>query len=180
MARYRRYRRFRRRSGKWSTRLTAINVTQLTTGGNTFFIYRTLATNPAQDDNTVSQRFTVKNVNCQVNIEFVNSSSGYGSAGDIENLQHYILYIPQGFTLTENTPFEHPEWIMAHRLLGSPQNDTNPGFLPAKISTRLARKLDTGDRIVYLLIGANTNSSTPVQSSTIRVDGLIKLNTKAN
>lgn len=174
----RRYRRYRRRSGRWSTRLTAINVSQLTTPGNAFFIYRTLATNPTQDDNTVSQRFTVKNVNCQVNIEYQSGGNNGTSNADVENLQHYILYIPQGFTLTENTPFEHPEWIMAHRLLGSPQSDTNPGFLPARISTRLARKLDTGDRIVYLLLGSNTGQTT--YGTTIRVDGLIKLNTKAN
>lgn len=178
MARYRRrYRKFRK-SGRWSTRLTAINVTQLTNGGSGFFIFRTLATNPAQDDNTVSQRFTVKNVNCQVNIEWQVAGSSPSNGANVENLQHYILYIPQGFTLSENTPFEHPEWIMAHRLLGSPQNDDNPGYLPSRISTRLARKLDTGDRIVYLLLGSNTGASGT--NTTIRVDGLIKLNTKAN
>lgn len=178
MARYRRYRRYRRKSGRWSTRLTSINVVQLTTGGNAFFIFRTLATNPVQDDNTVSQRFTVKNVNCQVNIEFQPQGGSSPLSSYIENLQQYILFIPQGFTLSENTPFEHPEWIMAHRFIGSPQEDVSPGYLPAKISTRLARKLDTGDRIVYLLLGSNTGASTT--STTIRVDGLIKLNTKAN
>lgn len=178
MARIRRYRRYRRRSGKWSTRLTAINVSQLTTAGNAFFVFRTLATNPVQDDNTVSQRFTVKNVNCQVNIEWQTGGGTNPNGSYVENLQHYILYIPQGFTLSENTPFEHPEWIMAYRLLGSPQDDASPGYLPAKISTRLARKLDTGDRIVYLLLGSNTGPSGT--STTIRIDGLVKLNTKAN
>lgn len=172
MARTRRYRRYRRSSKQWSTRLTSVNVTQLVSGNQTFFIFRTLATNPVQDDNTVSQRFTVKNINCQLNVE-----AQYGSdSNNLENFQEFILFIPQGYTLTSDTPYEHPEWIMAHRFLGSPQNDSDPGYLPARISTRLARKLDTGDRVVFLLIGTNTGQT----NQTIRVDGLIKLNTKAN
>lgn len=169
----RRYRRYYKRKGKhWSTRLTSINVSQSAAPNVTFFIFRTLATNPAQDDNTVSQRFTVKNVHCNIAIEAGNP----GFSSGIENLQHYILFIPQGFTLTENTPFEHPEWIMAHRFLGSPQPDDNPGYAPAVIRSRLARKLDTGDRVVYLLLGGNTST----ESQTISVNGLVKLNTKAN
>lgn len=174
MAKYNRYRKYsRRRFGKhWSTRLTSINVTQQVSASQTFFIFRTLATNPAQDDNTVSQRFTVKNVNVQVNIEATSSSYPEG----IENLQHYILFIPQGYALGSDTPFEHPEWIMAHRFIGTPQADTNPGYAPTTISTRLARKLDTGDRIVYLLIGSNTTNN----NNQLYVSGLVKLNTKAN
>jgi len=178
MARYQRYRKYsRRRFGKrWSTRLSSINVTQLVAANQQFFVFRTLATNPAQDDNTVSQRFTVKNVNVQVNIEDA-ASSGTTTPSIVENLQHYILYIPQGYTLTADTPFEHPEWIMAYRFIGSPVSDTNPGYAPLRISTRLSRKLDTGDRIVYLLIGSNQSTGV---SSTIYVSGLVKLNTKAN
>ena len=179
MAKYQRYRRYsRRRFGKhWSTRLTSINVTQLVNANQQFFIYRTLATNPAQDDNTVSQRFTVKNVNVQVNIENASSADPTGNPEVVENLQHYILYIPQGYTLTADTPFEHPEWIMSYRFIGSPVSDSNPGYAPLRISTRLSRKLDTGDRIVYLLIGTNTSN---LGTATIYVSGLVKLNTKAN
>lgn len=178
MAKYARYRKYsRRRYGKhWSTRLSSINVTQAVAPGQTFFVYRTLATNPAQDDNTVSQRFTVKNVNVQVNIETPSTSSATGVY--IENLQHYILYIPQGYTLTAETPYEHPEWIMTHRFIGSPTGDSNPGYAPLRISTRLARKLDTGDRIVYVLIGSHTASAG--DQASIYVSGLVKLNTKAN
>lgn len=175
MAKYTRYRKYTRRGRRktWSTRLTNINVSQLTTAGNSFFIFRTLATNPAQDDNTVSQRFTVKNVHAQVNIELQS-----GNNDVVENLQHYIMYVPQGYTLNEQTPYDHPEWIMAHRFLGSPQPDVANYYPPQTLFTRLARKLDTGDRVVYLLLGANTSTGTT--STTILVNGIVKLNTKAN
>lgn len=175
MAKYRRYRKYTRRNRKtWSTRLTNISVSQLTTAGVPFFIYRTLATNPAQDDNTVSQRFTVKNVHAQVNIELTD-----GLNTVVENLQHYIMYVPQGYTLNESTPYDHPEWIMAHRFLGSPLPDANNYYPPQTLFSRLARKLDTGDRVVYLLLGSNTGSGSG-NNATIYVNGIVKLNTKAN
>lgn len=167
----RRYRRFYKRKGKWSTRLTNINVTQQVNGGIQFFVFRTLATNPVQDDNTVSQRFTVKNVQCQIEIQ----QTGGEQAG-INFCQQYILFIPQGYQLTADTPYEHPEWIMAHRYLGSPVENDTPYFPAQRFTTRLARKLDTGDRVVYLFSGTNTSQS----QSTINVNGVVKLNTKAN
>lgn len=176
MAKYTRYRKYSRRNRRktWSTRLTNISVSQLANPGVGFFVYRTLATNPAQDDNTVFQRFTVKNVHAQVNIELQS-----GSVDTVENLQHYIMYVPQGYTLSESLPYDHPEWIMAHRFLGSPQPDQSNYYPPQTLFTRLARKLDTGDRIIYLLLGTHTGSSTS-QSVTLLVNGIIKLNTKAN
>ena len=165
------YRRRRYYRKSWSTRLTSINVSQLVAPGTPVLIYRTLATNPAQDDNTVSQRFTVKNVNVQVEVTHENN------ADRINLAQHYILYIPQGYTLSADTPYDHPEWIMAHRFIGGPVSTSDPGYAPLRISTRLARKLDTGDRIVYLFLA--TNTSTTAQS-TIQLNGLVKLNTKAN
>lgn len=172
MARYRR-RRFYKRKGKWSTRLTNINVSQEVNGGVTFFVYRTLATNPAQDDNTVSQRFTVKNVQCQIEIQQIS-----GTPASINFCQQYILFIPQGYELTANTPYEHPEWIMAHRYLGSPEPNDTPYFPAQRFTTRLARKLDTGDRVVYLFTGSNTTNEG--NFATINVNGVVKLNTKAN
>lgn len=163
--------RYYKKKVNWSSRLTEINISQLVTANQTFFIYRTLATNPAQDDNTISQRFTVKNVQCQMEIQQTT-----GQAAAINFCQQYLLYIPQGFSLSENTPFEHPEWIMAHRWLGSPEDNETPYFPALKFSTRLARNLDTGDRIVYLFIGNNTSS----ESATINVNGIVKFNTKAN
>jgi len=64
-------------------------------------------------------------------------------------------------------------------LIGTPVNTLNPGYAPLRISTRLARKLDTGDRIVYLLIGRNTaGEGGPTVNA--ECDGIVKLNTKAN
>ena len=185
MARYTRYRKYSRRyrrSGRWSTRLQNFSGSQLATTGSDFIIYQNLTQNPAQSDDTVSLKYTVKNVNYQVQLE-EQSDTTLTNVSGIENLQIYIMFVPQGFIPTgtpsayANIPFEHPEWIMAHRFYGSATADqVTAGFPPLRLSSRLARKLDTGDRIVAIILGKNTSST----SKTLFYQGLCKYYTKAN
>lgn len=182
MARIRRFRRYRKRAS-WSTRLTNIEGQQLATAGNDYIVYYNLAQNAAQDDNTVSQKYTVKNVHAQLQLEANNAVL-------VENLQAYIMFVPQGYVPTGtpsaygSLPFDHPEWIMAYRFYGSAQHDNNgpdateiPTFPPLRLRSRLSRKLDTGDRIVLIILGRNMSQGTSV---TLTYRGLVKMNTKAN
>lgn len=141
-----------------------------------FVIYQNLTANPVQSDDSVSITYTVKNINLQLELE----SDGQGS---VENLQAYVMFIPQGFIPTgtpgayADIPFQHPEWIMAHRFYGSAlQDGAQPGYPPLRLRSRLARKLDTGDRIVAIILGTNTANV----SRTLDYRGLVKYNTKAN
>lgn len=180
--RYRRY--YRRRGKKWSTRLNNFSGAQSAAASGNFVIYQNLCQNPAQSIDTISQLYTVKNIDCSIELQA-------GSTAVIENLQAYVMYIPQGYIPTgvpsayANAPFEHPEWIMAHRFYGSPQVEyqsnnavTNtPGFPPLKLRTRMARKLDTGDRVIVIILGNNTSATA---SAELTYSGLVKYNTKAN
>lgn len=186
MARYRRYRKYTRRNRrKWSTRMSNFSGSQLVGSSSTFVAYANLASNPAQSEDTVSNLYTVKNIDCSVEIQ-----ANYSNI--LENLQAYVMFIPQGYIPTGTpsaysaAPFQHPEWIMAHRYYGSPtieyqqQAQTTaltPGFPPLRLKSRLSRKLDTGDRVVLILLGNNLSTT-----SSIEVDyrGLVKYNTKAN
>ena len=56
---YRQRRRYRRR-GYWSTRIQNLTGSQLAATGNQFIIYYNLTQNPAQTDDTVSIKYTVK------------------------------------------------------------------------------------------------------------------------
>lgn len=170
---------YRKRKGIWSTRINNISGSQLVNYNSDAIIYYNLCQNPSQTDTTVSNKYTVKNINLQLEL----SVDGTNSAYDLENFQAYVMYIPQGYVPTGvpsaygTLPFDHPEWIMTHRFIGQPQNDTNNYFPPLRISSRLARKLDTGDRIVLIILGHNQSSGT---SSTLTYRGLVKYNTKAN
>ena len=142
----RRYRRYsRRRRGTWSCRINNVAGEQSAGASEQYIIYYNLCTNPTQSDTTVSNKYTIKNINCQLQLE---SSAAFA----VENLQAYVVYIPQGFVPTgvpsayADIPFQHPEWIMAYRFYGSAQQDNEtaancqPGFPALRLSSRLARK----------------------------------------
>lgn len=178
MAKYTRYRKYsRRRKGIWSSRISNITGEQLATANSQYVIYYNLCSNPSQSDSTVSNKYTVKNINTQLELSTENE---YNNA--IENLQAFVCYIPQGYVPTgtpsayADVPYNHPEWIMAHRFIGSAQSDGNNFFPPLRISSRLARKLDTGDRVVLILLGNNTSGA----SATLQYRGVVKYVTKAN
>lgn len=180
MAKYRRYRKYSRRRHIWSSRLQNFSGEQSAAESAQFIIYYNLCSNPTQTQETVSQKYTVKNINCQVEIS---NQDGSSTVNAVENLQAFICFIPQGYVPTGvpsaygDVPYNHPEWIMAHRYFGSAQPDS-PYFPPLRLRSRLARKLDTGDRIVLIILGNNT--ATSGGSRTIGYQGIVKYVTKAN
>ena len=178
MAKYRRYRKYTRRRHIWSSRLQNFSGEQSATAGNNFIIYYNLCSNPIQSQDTVSQKYTVKNINCQMEITSTTSTNYHF----VENLQAFICFIPQGYIPTgtpsayADVPYNHPEWIMAHRYFGSVLKEDLPNYPPLRLRTRLARKLDTGDRVVLIVLGKNNSSD----STSIAYQGIVKYVTKAN
>ena len=152
MARTKKIRRYYKK-GSWSTRLTNFSGVQSVPGGGNWVIYYNLCTNPAQSDSTVSNKYTVKNIDVTCLLE--NNANEYSTFA--ENFQFYVMFIPQGYIPTgtpsayADVPFNHPEWIMAYRYVGNLMNDTSTSFPPIRVKSRLARKLDTGDRIVLFI-----------------------------
>lgn len=175
MARYRRSRRFRRRSGRWAANIQEVNGT-LTASRGTFSQAETILTNPAQSTTLVTQVFTVKNVEITFNLDFEGNT---GSAvNDIEAVTAYIMYVPQGMTITANYNLDHPEYIMTYKYLGSPTIDNNgQQYQPYKIRTRLARKLQSGDNVILFIKGLNQNNE---NTYLLRLSGLVRWWTKAN
>lgn len=175
MARYRRTRRYRRRSGRWAANIQEVNGT-LTAAPGTFSQAETILTNPAQSTTLVTQVFTVKNVEVTFNLDFEHSSTS--SVNDIEAVTAYIMYVPQGMTITSNYNLDHPEYIMTYKYLGSPTIDNNgQQYQPYKIRTRLARKLQSGDNVILFIKGLNQNNE---NRYLLRLSGLVRWWTKAN
>lgn len=179
MARYRRYRKYSRRRHIWSSRITNLSGSQSAGAGQQFVIYYNLCQNPAQTNTTISQKYTVKNVHLQLN--FNNDTTSTNQT--LKNFQAFICYIPQGYVPTgvpgqyADVPYDHPEWIMAHRYLGTPGSNTSSGWNSTfTLRSRLARKLDTGDRVVVIILGNNTSTA----SYTVNYSGVVKYVTKSN
>lgn len=170
MAKLRRYRRYYKKS-KWSANLINIVGEVLTApSGTTFAKTIILCNNPVQNNQTVSQKFTVKNAEFNGVYEASNSNT------TIENFCAYIMFVPQGMTVLNNYEQQHPEYIMAMKYFGSPSNDGQQQYQPFKVKTRLARTLDTGDSIVLYLKGNNVGTS----EVNLEYSGVIRWWTKAN
>lgn len=177
MARYRKRRFFKRKSSKWSANIQEIaNIVSAPPG--VFSSAETIMTNPAQSASLVSQTFTVKNVEITFTTDYQDNDVG---VIQLENLVVYIMYVPQGMTVTNDYNLQHPEYIMAYKFIGSP-SDENPDYSgqqyqPIKVKTRLARKLQTGDGLILFVKGLNSNNNT---TYTFRLSGLVRWWTKAN
>lgn len=173
----RRYRKYYRHKGRWSSNIREYADTLVIAPTGVFYNASTLTTNPAQDSNTVSQQYTVKNVECTFEL----LASSLESASFIDAITAYIVYVPQGMNITNDYISQHPEYIMAYRYLGSPQVESSSVNTlyknPIKVRTRLARRLQTGDSIRLLLIGYNEAGSGTV---TMKLSGIVRWWTKAN
>ena len=173
MARVYKKRRFYRKKGRWSANIKTLTTSSITAAPGTFFGKQLLCENPPQSDNSVSQQYTVKNVEVSYELESL------GDNRNLEGLTVYIIYVPQGMIVSETYPNFHPEYIMAMRFLGSPNeagDQNNPGRNPLRIKTRLARRLQTGDSVQLLVVGSNPSQ----QSDTLYFNGVIRWWTKAN
>lgn len=171
MARYRRVRRYRRKSGKWSSNIQTIESDiSFLPGG--FFTVTDLCKNPVQSQTSVSQQYTVKNIEFSYKVELNNIDENR----DVEMLQIYVVYVPQGFSVSDELIEQHPEWVMAYQFVGNPDSDSVQRYQPRKIKTRLARRLQTGDSIAFLVVG-NNNSNSSIGAS---IGGIVRWWTKAN
>lgn len=180
MAKYRRYRKYSRRNrGKWSANIQEIGTTTLTldfTQPNTWYRDFTLAFNPTQVNTAVSQTYTVKNFEVTFQLDTKNGNTGLNF---VEDCVAYIMFVPQGMTITPNYNLQHPEYIMAYKFLGSPESDSSSSQQPFRVRTRLSRKLNTGDSVILFLKG-NIPEAVQGTPSNIEFHGLVRWWTKAN
>lgn len=175
MARYRKRRYgFKKRLGKWAPNISEVNQEFTATPGN-YNNQIQLALNPIQSDSVVSQIYTFKNFDLSFTVEA--SSHWY-----LEGITAYVMYVPQGMTLTSNYNTDHPEYILAYKYLGSPTGVGTSAqaeiqqFQPHRVKSRLSRKLNTGDRVLLLIKGFNENTT----SINYTIRGVIRWWTKAN
>lgn len=182
MARYRRYRKYTRsRRNKWSPNIQEISTTTIQApAASTFYQSFTLSFNPTQVNTAVSQTYTVK----RIEVSFYIDKDAQNNIEYLEDVAAYIMFVPQGMNVNADYNIQHPEYIMAYQFLGSPAVDFSntygtmgQQFQPKKITTRLSRKLNTGDSVILFIKGNNTSTS---NSESLDFHGLVRWWTKAN
>ena len=177
MPKYRRVRRRFRKRTKWCSNLIDIGPNSFSLSNENWnFTEVQLITNPQYNYNLTSNLFTIKNVEVAINFDTDNIGSGKW----IENLQFYIMYVPEGMTVTQDYAIKHPEYVMAMKYYGEPGVDAGSAGLAItpsyRIKTRLSRKLNTGDKIILFIRGANVGT----QTFNVTYGGLCRFWTKAN
>lgn len=166
MARKSRYRRYRR--GRWSSNITELNHIALTFASGESSATATLVTNPAQSNLSTSQTYTVKNIELNYLME--------GNPTNTDNINVYIMFVPQGMNVSSDYNIQHPEYIMAHRMQGNGAYNNQQYFQPLRIKTRLARRLNTGDSIILFIKMLNSSNS----DEGTQLNGIVKWWSKAN
>lgn len=173
MARKRSYRRYYKRKGRWSANLQEIKDTTTISSNSTQGKVIDLCSNPYQTTTTVSQQYTAKNVEVSLLMETDSSTTQYY----LNDAVFYIMYVPQGMSVGVDYPKHHPEYIMAYKYQGNIFKDDEPAGYNLRIKSRLARRLQTGDKIVLYYKCNNTSTSGSIE---VRTSGIVRWWTKAN
>lgn len=155
----------------WATRFQNFNFSDSLLVGTDLFEVQQLCENPQQSITNVGQKYLVKNVEVSVELE-ANQST-------FEDVQYYIMFCPEGLSTEQikNLPFQHPEYIMAYKFYGSPQAESIGYKGPLFIKSRLARKLESGDKIVLIVLGSGVSGQSGT-TKTINIRGLVKYNVR--
>lgn len=162
------------KKAKWSSNIRNINDvigdSSPIPATDTFSQALQLLLNPIQSYNTVSQIYTVKNVEMQIALQA-------GQSENFDNITIYIMYLPQGVTPGNDYELIHPEYIMAYRFIDQPNDKDIQYSNPITVKSRLSRKLNTGDSIIMYIKGYHSANNNTDQ---LGVKGICRWWTKAN
>lgn len=162
MARYYRRRTYRRAypRKKWASNIGDSSLSLNVPANSVYAAGAAFALNPVQSPSSVSNSYVVKNVKLSVEAVVNNSAA----VAYLNHVMAAIMYVPQGYVVKHSIISEHPEWIMAIKYLGDGMNidGTTPvvdssRLKPFTISTRLSRRLQTGDSVQLVLFARNAS-----------------------
>nr|WCR62084.1 MAG: capsid protein [Cressdnaviricota sp.] len=160
MVRYYRRRTYRKAypRKKWASNIGNSSITMSIPANSVYAAGAAFALNPAQSPSTVSNSYLVKNVKLSIEPIVASLESPRG----LNQLIAAIMYVPQGYTVGPAILNEHPEWIMAVKYLGDAMSidisNVQDRIKPFTVSSRLSRRLQTGDSVQLVLFAQNSTS----------------------
>lgn len=104
----------------------------------------------------------VKNFKVVLDVDIANSL--------FSNVFVCIMYIPEAVTVSNELPLQHPEWILVWRTIdvNSSANNSTSQIQNLQMSSRLARNLNSGDKIILFTSGYYSGASTQTGTYAIR------------
>lgn len=162
MARYyrrRTYTRVVRPKKKWASCYTVLSGNISINSSQQFFYNRELCINSTESGTPTPVIIKTGNFRVQFDLTLNVGASGAVSA------RAYIIYVPQGwefgstaeqmYTSYDQIVRQHPEWIMTWRQLdfGNANAAGSVDTSVVRMSSRMKRNLNSGDRVIFLLLG---------------------------
>lgn len=152
-----RYHKRRYRKKSWVKKFIQSTHDGMTvSAGSQFSKFFDIVQAPVDNSQVVPQPYYVTRIKVQFEIE--EATPGDSAAVHFEGLVGYICYVPEDITPTPLLPEKHPEWVLGHRFYGSLMSD----ITQTKVFTcysPLKKKLNSGDKIVFLVTGYNTSQN---------------------
>lgn len=158
MARRRRYRRRYRRL-RWAKQMVNITHEGFTVSNNSNWSYNIpLCENPVDENTMVPTPRYFKRIKLSFEVE--NEAKDNIANFQIEGLTAFILYVPEGLTAGPALIKQHPEWVLGSKFYGSVSNEsTGTSGKVFTLYSRLCKKLLSGDKIMVVFTGVNTDQS---------------------
>lgn len=140
----------------WSSVLFRDITTYTFPAGGTSVFYANIAANAAATAVPSPGIIKVKNVKFQAQL-WSSDDGGYLRGGLCA-----IMFIPEGYTLSVDSITQHPEWVMGwktFRLNDSASSVSFPTQTSVSFSSKLARNLKSGDKVVFIVQMSNASPS---------------------
>lgn len=126
-----------------------------------------------KNDSTETSNLTVRGFNMSLYAEMISSSA---NSSLIEKVEFFIMFIPEGYNVSVNLPFTHPEWILNYQFQGTPNGDSQPPGYNIRVNSKRVRKLRPGDQIALFTLATSEQAA----ETGIIIKGLIKYLSKRN
>ena len=141
---------------KWATNITSASLYAQIPGQETNAGAYELCVNSQQA--TTPTPVIVKTGNFKIQGDcYVASSATLGSN---TQLTLYVMYLPEGMGVSTNTHYatlvsNHPEWIMAWKVLDMTSGVSTSNGTAFSFSSRLKRNLNSGDSVALVAVARN-------------------------
>ena len=167
---------------KWGSNLIAVDMSVVNPSGSTAdrgYHVITLAANKTETNAPTPVVIKTGNFKLQADYWTINQSTTLPTGPEVKC---FIVFVPQGMEPTNYASAaglinNHPEWIMAWKVVdsGSVNANTSVDFNKFSMSSRLKRNLNSGDSVMCLLLVEGISPQT-----TVSVKGLCQFWTCAN
>jgi hypothetical protein len=142
-----------------------------------FISYQLCKNNNTRSTGAVPMKLSVRNIRCSCTASWNRNNSTVNPKSPVIA---YIIKVPEGITITPTITQDHPEWILAYRMLGDQKTDGEEMW-PTVFSTRKRTTLYSGDSLNLIVdFNYSIDFTSGSQQVDVSLSGVVSYLSKAN